>query len=438
MPALLIGTQTGTRHFRRPSAGDHGRPRLQAIVHRLLPRRRHLLGRETLPCAGARPPRSRLCLRPTGARAGSRPRRPRQRPFLGNIGLAAGGAKDIANFRENIRNNYLPLPTDVTYEGLFYDYYFDTGAVEPTNKLFSPSYSSAVTRDPISHQTEYYLSVGLNSGMKESDFQRKKLNLVIVLDNSGSMGESYNQYYYDRFGNQVDAYAEEGINRRTKMQSADESVVSILDQLNGDDRFAIVTFNSNACLVKPMGLVSQTDMRDVKNRVLDINAGGSTNLDAGLQMATEQFNNLYEINNYEYENRIIVLTDAQPNTGDYSSSGSWASPRKTPTNRIYTTVIGIGVDFNSQLIEQITKIKGANYYSVHSPREFSQRVEDEFEYMVTPLVFNLQLNFQSRGWRIEKVFGSPEADEATGNLMKINTLFPSKSEGGETRGGWSC
>ena len=81
------------------------------------------------------------------------------------------------------------MPTDVTYEGLFYDYYFDTGAIEPTNKLYSPSYSSAVTRDPLSHQTEYYLSVGLNSGLKESDFQRKKLNLTIVLDDSGSMGE---------------------------------------------------------------------------------------------------------------------------------------------------------------------------------------------------------------------------------------------------------
>ena len=353
----------------------------------------------------------------------------------GNIGLAAGGAKDITNFRENIRNNYLPLPTDITYEGLFYDYYFEAGSSEPTDKLFSPSYSSAVTRDPISHQTEYYLAVGLNSGMRESDFQRKKLNLVIVIDNSGSMGEAYNQYYYDRFGNRIDAYAEEGINRRNKMQSATESVVSLLDQLQSNDRFAIVIFNTKASLVKPMGLVSRMDMRDVKNRVLDITAGGSTNLAAGLQLATQQFNNLYEINNYEYENRIIVLTDAQPNTGDYSSSGLLGIAQNNAWNRLYTTVIGIGVDFNSQLIEQITKIKGANYYSVHSPREFRQRVEEEFDYMVTPLVFNLQLNFQSRGWRIEKVFGSPEADQATGSLMKINTLFPSKSEGGKTRGG---
>jgi Ca-activated chloride channel family protein len=41
----------------------------------------------------------------------------------------------------------------------------------------------------------------------------------------------------------------------------------------------------------------------------------------------------------------------------------------------------------------------------------------------------------SHGWAIEKVFGSPEADQASGRLMTINTLFPSKSVEGETRGG---
>jgi Ca-activated chloride channel family protein len=181
--------------------------------------------------------------------------------------------------------------------------------------------------------------------------------------------------------------------------------------------------------------VAETNMQRVKDRVFDIIAGGSTNQDAGMQLGTEQFSGFNEINNYEYENRMIVLTDAQPNTGDISTSGFLNTTRSNADRRIYTTFIGIGVDFNTQLIEGITKIKGANYYSVHSPREFRERVEDEFDYMVTPLVFDLRLNFDSDGWRIEKVFGSPEADAATGSLMRINTLFASKSEGGETKGG---
>jgi len=103
-----------------------------------------------------------------------------------NIGFSVGGAKDTNNFRENIKNDYLPIPTDITYEGLFYDYYFDTGNQEECNELFCPSYSFAISEDPISQETDHYLSVGLNSGIKESDFARKKLNLVVVLDISGS------------------------------------------------------------------------------------------------------------------------------------------------------------------------------------------------------------------------------------------------------------
>jgi Ca-activated chloride channel family protein len=102
---------------------------------------------------------------------------------------------------------------------------------------------------------------------------------------------------------------------------------------------------------------------------------------------------------------------------------------------IYTTFIGIGVDFNTELVESITKIKGANYYSVHSASEFQKRMDDEFDFMVTPLVFDLRLKLDAPGYEIEKVYGSPEADQATGELMKVNTLFPSKAEEGQVKGG---
>ncbi len=62
-------------------------------------------------------------------------------------------------------------------------------------------------------------------------------------------------------------------------------------------------------------------------------------------------------------------------------------------------------------------------------------MDDGFDYMVTPLVFNLQLTVDAEGYDIEKVYGSPEADEATGEIMKVNTLFPSETVDGETKGG---
>jgi Ca-activated chloride channel homolog len=353
--------------------------------------------------------------------------------FSENIGFSTGGSKDVNNFRENIKNNYLPLPTDITYEGLFYDYYFDTGKTEQCDKLFCPSYSYAISEDPFSENPEYYLSVGLNSGIKESDFQRKKLNLVIVLDISGSMGSPFGSYYYDQFGNIVEA--KQGDSGKTKMEIADESVVALLSHLKTDDRFGMVLFSTEAFLAKPLSLVGDTDMDKLKEHILKIEATDSTNMEAGMKKATKLFDELSGADQNEYENRIIFLTDAMPNTGDYSKEGLMGQVKDNSENKLYSTLIGIGVDFNTELAEAITKIRGANYYSVHSSKEFKQRLDDEFEYMVTPLVFNLRLDLEAQGYEIQKVYGSPEANEATGELMKVNTLFPSKTEDGQTRGG---
>lgn len=62
-------------------------------------------------------------------------------------------------FRQNVREGYVPQPTDITYEGLFHDYYFDTGSDRTCDQLFCPSYSRAVTRDSLSNETERYVSV---------------------------------------------------------------------------------------------------------------------------------------------------------------------------------------------------------------------------------------------------------------------------------------
>src|SRR3989338_7980261 len=353
-----------------------------------------------------------------------------------NIGFSTGGAKDINNFRKNIENNYLPLPTDITYEGLFYDYYFDTGEKEVCTKLFCPSYNYAISKDPFSKEEEYYLSVGLNSGVKESDFKRKKLNLVIVLDISGSMSSAFNSYYYDQFGkSQLIEDADNEDNQKSKMQVAREAVVGLLDHLNPDDRFGMVLFDDVAYLGKPLSLVSDTDMNSIKGHILELQPRGGTYFEAGYKDGTKLFDEYLNTDQSEYENRIIFITDAMPNIGQISEEGLFGLTKENADNKIYTTFIGVGVDFNTELIEYITKIRGANYYFVHSAKEFKTRMDDEFEYMVTPLVFNLLLKLDSPGFEIEKVYGSPEANEATGEIMKVNTLFPSKREEQETRGG---
>ena len=81
-------------------------------------------------------------------------------------------------------------------------------------------------------------------------------------------------------------------------------------------------------------------------------------------------------------------------------------------------------------------LKGANYYSVHTAEDFKSRMGEQFEYMVTPLVFDLELNLQSKGYEIKAVYGSDTVNKTSGEIMKVNTLFPSKTnDDGEVKGG---
>ena len=348
-----------------------------------------------------------------------------------NIGFSTGGAKDVNNFRENIEEGYFPISTDITYNGLFYDYTFDTGNTGNNSQdLFSPSYSTAISKDPVSGKDEYYMTVGLNSNIKESDFSRKKLNLVVVLDISGSMISGFDSYYYDDMGENSEDES------KTKMQIANESVNVLLDQLNEDDRFGMVLFDDEAYLAKPINLVETTDIEAIKGHILEIEAQGGTNFESGYEEATKLLDEYKNVDTNEYENRIIVITDAMPNYGETSDEGLLSYVKNNADNGIYTTFIGVGVDFNTELTEAISNVRGANYYSVHNSSEFKDRMGEQFEYMVTPLVFDLELSLNSDVYEIVEVYGSDTVNKESGSIMNVNTLFPSKTTSdGEVKGG---
>jgi len=346
-------------------------------------------------------------------------------PMPKKIGLAVGGAKDSNNFIDNIRHGYLPKIHAITYEGTYYQHYFDTGLQGECHTLFCPSYSKAVTKDLYSDETYYYLSVGLNSGINEADFKRPKLNLVVVLDISGSMGSRFDHYYYD--GKQ-----RKNSDTKSKMQIANEAIVSMMKHLKPEDRFGVVLFDNNAYPVKRLRSVATTDMEAIKGHILALRQRGGTNWSAGYKTGLRYFD---KVSKEGYENRIIFITDAMPNSGELDKNRLFGMAKKASKKGIHTTYIGVGVDFNPNLVEVVSKTRGANYYAVHSSKAFRKRMDAEFDYMVSPLVYDLTLKLSSKGYKIDAVYGSPQAKLSTGEIMKVHTLFPSASDGKRNKGG---
>ena len=244
------------------------------------------------------------------------------------------------------------------------------------------------------------------------------------------MASYFDRYYYDPL-------KEEELQSewtKTKIQVASESVVGLLDHLKPEEHLAIVLFDDQPQLVHPLKKVQNTNMEALKKHILRLHPGGGTNMSSGIELAGDLFKEHREVDSKEVENRIIFLTDAQPNLGDTGEEELVDMIKRNAEKKIYTTFIGIGVDFNTELIELFSQVRGANYYSVHSPTEFKERMVKNFDNMVTPLVFDLSVTIEAPGFELQKVYGAPGANEATKEIIKISTLFPSEKEK-ETKGG---
>ena len=344
-----------------------------------------------------------------------------------SLGLSVGGAKDANNFYENIKNSYLPKVDSITYEGVFYDHYFKIKDSDECKEIFCPNYKTAKDKNPFTAKDEYWLMIALDSNIQKVD--RKKLNIVVVMDISGSMGSAFNRYYYDRRAQTKE--------NSSKMDIANRSIVSMIDHLKSDDELSVVLFDNQAYLAKPFREIKSTNIDAIKRHILDIKPRGGTNWSAGYKKALEEFEKLssFKKDPTIYENRIIFITDAMPNRGELSKEGLLGLAKRASKDGIYTTFIGVGVDFNNDLVEAISKTRGANYYSIHSSDEFKKRLDEEFDYMVTPLLFDLNLKFESNGFEIDSVYGSPNAKSASREIFRVDTLFPTPTTDGEAKGG---
>jgi len=264
----------------------------------------------------------------------------------------------------------------------------------------------------------------LNSDVNADDLKRPKLDLVLSIDTSGSMTCPCSDY------------SSHDESRKSKMQLANEAVVSLLSKLQPDDRVGIVLFNNRAQVLLPFTSVGDLDLEAVSAKQLAVRAGGGTSMEAGFRTSAALLEPDVSGLCGERESRIIFLTDDMPNVDAVDGDSMLSMVRHAAEKGIYTSLLGVGLDFNADVVETMSKAKGAWYGSVKTSEAFIKRLDEEFDYMVTPLVFNLRLHLSSDAYTIDRVFGSPESEISTGELMRVNTLFPSvKDERGQTKGG---
>lgn len=346
----------------------------------------------------------------------------------------------------------------VKYDNTFDQFKF----VRPiTNQLFQPIVTLAKCNTIRSQGTFIRLDFAscLDGTMNKS--KKPPLDVVFVIDQSGSMEQSF----------------PDDPDRRSKLEVAKDCLMKLIDQLDTDDRVGLVAFTENPTILSELKPLSVTSTKkSIIASLSQLRAGGGTRLHEGLSAGFDTVRKPTSgTSNYSNRQlRVFFLTDMESDQADENkvldtamkeakgihevtdgsniiipseptinsstpeipgffqwikSSLGFDVPPKSQSQAAcnkpcYTTVVGIGVDLSANAVAHLSKIHGAKYISILNATEFSSSVADSFYYDTTPLAFNITMQVSS-GLEFKRFYGSSELDDVRNNTMAtVSSEFP--------------
>ncbi|AIE76146.1 macro domain-containing protein [Synechocystis sp. PCC 6714] len=181
------------------------------------------------------------------------------------------------------------------------------------------------------------------------DQPRPSLNLGFVIDRSGSM-EGHNKITYAR-----------------------QAVCYAIDQLSPGDRLSVTIFDDQVQTLIPSTLAK--DKAQLKQLVQGVRPGGCTDLHGGwLQGGIQVSQNL----NTEL-NRIILLSDGLANQGETNPDVIATDAHDLAQRGASTTTLGLGDDYNEDLLEAMARSGDGNYYYVADAEQLPTIFERELQ-----------------------------------------------------------
>lgn len=217
---------------------------------------------------------------------------------------------------------------------------------------------------------------------KHDDTRRAPMNLSIVLDRSGSM---------------------EG----AKIEKARQAAAMAVDKLGDDDIFSLVTYDSDTnLLIAPERVGGQDHREDLKARIHRIQPGGSTALHAGVVLGAKQVRRFFE---KERVNRVILLSDGIANVGPSKTSDLARLGRELRSDGIAVSTVGLGDDYNEDLMTALAESSNANYYYVKDaeklPGVFAQELGAARSLLARSIVIRIDA---PEGVRLKEIIGRPD------------------------------
>jgi len=193
--------------------------------------------------------------------------------------------------------------------------------------------------------------------------RRPPVNLSVVLDRSASM-------------------------QGRKLEDAKEAAIEAVRRLDEGDVFSLVIYDHEVKTLIPAQRV--VDKRSIESRIRRISSRGYTALFGGVSQGAAEVRRNPDP---EYVHRILLLSDGRANVGPSTPEDLGRLGAALLKEKISVSTVGVGTDYNEDLMIRLSKESDGNAYFVESsqdlPRIFAAELGDLLSVVASQVVVEI-------------------------------------------------
>lgn len=238
------------------------------------------------------------------------------------------------------------------------------------------------------------------SGKALENQERKRMNLVLVIDRSGSMGSEY------------------------KLEKVKEAAIAIIENMNSKDLLGLVIYDDTVQTIYPSSPVENKSR--LREMVYALTPGGATNLYGGMQQGFEEARKNFRKN---YVNRIILLSDGLANAGVVEPDQITQGAKQIRENAISISTMGVGIDYNESLMANIADNSGGNYYYISHEVNMAEIFRKEWNLMQSMVATNARTTIDlAKGVQVVDVAGFQWEQKGRRLIVQVPDIYSGESK----------
>lgn len=226
-------------------------------------------------------------------------------------------------------------------------------------------------------QREAVLQIGFTTAEVNERTDLRPLNLVLVIDKSGSMAES------------------------DKMSRVKDSLRTMIGKLRTDDIISIVAFDTTAEVLFPARAIG--DGYALRRAIDCLEPHGSTNLHGGLMLGYAEAKRHFRSG---ATNRVILLTDGIANEGVVDPGRIAAQSSRFNDQGIDLSTIGVGLDLNNDLLRTLARSGRGLYHFISDYKDIDKVFVNEVQSLISSVATKVSIRIEyGQGLQLEKIYG---------------------------------